>query len=209
MSGLFHSDSPLMRFLETVTELFLLNLLWLVCCIPMVTAGPATLALYSVTRDMIRGNGPGAIRAFFRAFESNFRQGLGLFFSLLIPAVLAVLYLLLSVSGGLDNAPLLKYLSYVAAAFIAVVCSYAFPLAAHFENTLGHTLKNAVLLPLANPILALIVTVLNFSPAILYLFNPGLMSRLSLFWVLIGFALVSYINMRLLLRFFAKLAPSE
>lgn len=209
MGRLFHPESPLMRFLENVADLILLNLLWLVCCIPVVTIGPATTAMCSVTRDMARENWPPVFKTFFREFKGCFKQGLQLFFALLIPVVLAVLYLMMAVSGGIDNAPLLKYLSYVAAAFIGFVCSYVFPLAANFDNTTGHTLKNAVLLPLANPILAVIVTALNFFPVILYLCSPALAIRLALFWGLIGCALTSYINMKLLGQFFSRLTPPE
>ncbi len=209
MGRLFHPESPLMRFLENTSDLILLNLLWLVCCIPVFTIGPATAAMCRMTRDMARGNWPPVFKTFFREFKSNFRQGLQVFLSLLIPVVLAALYLILSISGGLDDVLFLKYLSYIAAAFIGFICSYAFPLVAHFDNTTGNTLKNAVLLPLANPILAVIVTALNFAPVVLYLCNPLLMFRLSLFWVLIGCALTSYINMRLLGQFFDRLTPSE
>ncbi len=209
MGKMFSPESPLMKFLENAADLILLNLLWLVCCIPVITIGPATAAMCCVTRDMARGNWPPIIKTFFGAFRSNFKQALQIFLALLIPVCLICLYLVLAISGGLDGAPALKYLSYVAVAFIGFVCSYAYPLVAYFDNTLGHTLKNAVLLPLANPILAVIVTGLNLLPLLLYLCNELLLIRLGLFWLLIGFSLTSYINMRLLGSFFRKLTPLD
>ena len=194
---------------ENAADLILLNVLWLVCCIPVFTIGPSTTAMCCVTRGMAKGDWPPVIKTFFREFRNNFRQGLSVFLALLIPVGLVCFYLLITVSGGLDSTPFLKYLSYVAVMFIGFVCSYAYPLLATFDNTVGNTLKNAVLLPLANPILAVIVTGLNLLPLILYLVNELLLFRWGLFWIFIGNALTSYINMRLLGKFFQRLLPVE
>ena len=79
--------------------------------------------------------------------------------------------------------------------------------AAHFDNTVGNTLKNAVILPLANPLLSLAVTALNLLPLLLLLLNAGVFLRVCIFWILIGFALTAYVNAKLLGRFFARLLP--
>lgn len=207
MGKIFNPESPLMKFLENAADLILLNVLWLVCCIPVFTIGPSTTAMCCVTRGMAKGDWPPVIKTFFREFRNNFKQGVAVFLALAIPVGLVCFYLLIAASGGLDETPLLKYLSYVAIAFIGFVCSYVYPLLATFDNTVGHTLKNAVILPLANPILAVIVTGLNLLPLILYLVNELLLFRWGLFWLLIGGALTSYINMRLLGKFFQRLLP--
>ena len=49
MRGVFNPDSPMMRALGVVWDLIVLNLLFLVCCIPVVTIGPAITALHYVT----------------------------------------------------------------------------------------------------------------------------------------------------------------
>lgn len=51
-----------------------LNVLWLVCSLPIVTAGAATAALYDVTLRIAREDDPPLTRQFFAAFRSNFRQ---------------------------------------------------------------------------------------------------------------------------------------
>lgn len=40
--GRIKLDSPLMRFLSNVADLIALNLIWLICCVPIVTIGPST-----------------------------------------------------------------------------------------------------------------------------------------------------------------------
>lgn len=209
MNRLFNFESPLMQILNDVADLILLNLIWLICCIPVITIGPSCSAMCCVARGMAKGDWPPVLRTFFRAFRSNFKQSLQVSLVLLIPVCLLGYYLLLAASGGMDDIPMLKYLCWLAIAVIGIVCSYAYPLLAHFDNTVGNTLKNAVILPLANPVLALIVTALNLLPILLLLINYELLVRLSFFWVLIGCALTAYINARLLGAFFQKITPPE
>lgn len=207
MGRLFRPDSPAMRFVSNIADLVALNLMWLVCCIPLVTIGPACTAMCYVARGIAKGEGPVILKTFFRAFRENFRQSLVIFLLLLLPLCMAGVYLLMAASGGLDHIPVLKYLCYLSMAIIAVVCSYVYPLLAHFENTVGNTLKNAFLLPLANPFLALVVTALNLLPILLLLINAEMFSRCVIFWLLGGCALTAVINAKMLGPFFARLAP--
>ena len=48
---LFDHDGPLMRALTYLGNLILLNLVFLLCCLPVVTAGAACAALYTVTAN--------------------------------------------------------------------------------------------------------------------------------------------------------------
>ena len=209
MNRLFNFESPLMQILNNVADLIVLNFIWLICCIPIITIGPSSAAMCCVARGMAKGDWPPVLRTFFHAFRSNFKQAIQIFLALLIPVGLLGYYLLLAASGGMDGIPMLKYLSYLAIAVIGIVCSYVYPLLAHFDNTVGNTLKNAVILPLANPVLALIVTGLTLLPVLLLLINAELLIRFGFFWVLIGCALTAYINARLLGSFFQKIAPPE
>ncbi|MFQ9510793.1 MAG: DUF624 domain-containing protein, partial [Lachnospiraceae bacterium] len=54
MGGLFNLDNPVWRFIGKLVDVALLNLLWIICCIPIVTIGPATTAMYYVTLKLVR-----------------------------------------------------------------------------------------------------------------------------------------------------------
>lgn len=85
-----------------------MNLIWLVCCIPIVTIGPSTTAMYCVARDIAKGEWPGIFKTFFKAFKENFKQSLLVFLVLLIPICLIVVYLFFGASGALDHMIWLK-----------------------------------------------------------------------------------------------------
>lgn len=209
MGRLFQPDSPIMRFLSAMADLIALNLLWLICCVPVITIGPACTAMCYVARKIAEKEAPPVMKTFFHALRDNFKQSLIIFLILLGPTILAGAYLLMAVSGGLDHIPLIKYLSYLAIAITGIVLSYVYPLLAHFDNTVGNTLKNAFLLPLANPFIALVVTVLNLLPIITLLINYELMARLSFFWLVIGCSLTAVINAKLLGQLFQSLTLSD
>lgn len=209
MGRLFNLDSPVMRFMSNVADLVALNLVWLVCCVPIVTIGPACTAMCYVARGIANGDAPPVLKTFFRAFRENFKQSLAVFLILLVPVCLGAAYLLMAASGGLDHIPVLKYLCVLAVVIIGFVCSYVYPLLAYFDNTTGNILRNAVLLPLANPFLALVVTALNLLPVLLLLINPGLFAKCVIFWLLVGSALTAVVNAKMLGRLFQRFAPPE
>lgn len=209
MGRLFNLDSPVMRFMSNVADLVALNLIWLICCVPIVTIGPACTAMCYVARGIANGDSPSVLKTFFRAFRENFKQSLMMSLILALPVCMAAAYLLMAASGGLDHIPVLKYLCFLAIIIIGVVCSYAFPLLAHFDNTVSNTLKNAFLLPLANPFLALVVTALNLLPILVLFVNAELMGRCVIFWLLAGCALTAVVNAKMLGRFFQRLVPPE
>ena len=66
MSSFFNMDSPIMRFLSRVCDLIILNLLIIVCCIPVFTAGASITALFSVTLKMVKGEESYIVRGFFQ-----------------------------------------------------------------------------------------------------------------------------------------------
>lgn len=209
MGRLFRPDSPAMRFMSSVADMVALNLIWLICCLPIVTIGPACVAMCYVARGIANGDAPVVLKTFFRAFRENVRQSVAIFLILLVPICLAAAYLLMAASGGLDQVPALKYLCILGAILIGFICSYVYPILARFDNTIGGTLKNAFLLPLANPFLALVVTALNLLPILLLLINEELFARCAIFWLLIGCALTAVINAKMLGPLFVRLTSAE
>lgn len=145
LNRIFDMDNPLMRALGGICDLLVLNLLTVLCALPVVTAGAAFTALYDVLLRIVRREDDGVVRGFFRAFRSNLKKGsaLGLIF-LLAFAVLLVDYNLADAF-----APMLRVAVVAAALIVCATALYAFALLARYENTLLQTLKNAATLSVA------------------------------------------------------------
>src|SRR5215208_5302290 len=64
-------DTRIYRWLETATDFFLLNLLWLVACLPVVTIFPSTAAMFGVVRGWVRGKDGSLTRTFITRCGEN------------------------------------------------------------------------------------------------------------------------------------------
>ena len=73
MRDLCNTDKPLFAVLTKLTYSAYLNILWLVCSLPIVTIGASTTALFYVTLKMAEDRDDGLTRMFFKAFRENFK----------------------------------------------------------------------------------------------------------------------------------------
>ena len=77
MKSLFNLDNPVMQFLSRAADIMLLNMLTLVCSLPIITAGAALSALHKVGQDIVFETEGGGLVPFFQAFRGNFKQDSG------------------------------------------------------------------------------------------------------------------------------------
>ena len=67
-------NSPVMSFFNKLTDLLFLNILWLVCSLPIITIGASTTAMYYVSITSIRMGDGYVAKRFFKSFVDNFKQ---------------------------------------------------------------------------------------------------------------------------------------
>lgn len=70
--SLLEYDSPLNEIIGKTIDIIIVSLLWFICCLPIVTVGASTTALYYTVVKSIRKSRGYAIKNFFHAFRSNF-----------------------------------------------------------------------------------------------------------------------------------------
>lgn len=177
-----------------------LNLLWLICSIPVFTMGAATTALYDVSLKIVRDEETSITRQFFRSFRRNFRQATVLWLILLAAGLLLagdgwILYHLRAASTGAMAViwTLLLALIIVAAIIYVIVLMYVFPLVASVSNTNWAMLKNSFLIGIHYLFCSILVFAIHFAmfyvvvavftPAMI--FGEGLCALLSA-WLLTG-----------------------
>ena len=73
MNRIFSPDGLLWKILNVITDVFALSLLWLFCCLPIITIGPATTALYDSVTHGIRYQETGPYSRFFRTFKADLK----------------------------------------------------------------------------------------------------------------------------------------
>lgn len=164
----FNYDSPFWSFMSRVADLVILNLLWLLFCIPVFTIGASTAAMYRVTLNMVRGEGGGVVRSFWASFKLNFKQGVLLFLILLIPTLLVIVEVEIYLSGVVAQSIWMGVVFCFPALLVSLIGAYIYPLLAQFDNSIKNMLKNACLLAIGNLPYSVVMAALNLAvPALL------------------------------------------
>ena len=199
---LFSPDSKFMRAMSMLGDLCLLNLAFLVCCVPIVTVGPAITALDTAAFRLVRDGAGRPVTVFFQTFRQNLRRGICLWLVLLLAGGFVTLdiWLFAAFTGPLR---LLEVVFVLLLVLVLFTAGYAFPLLSQFENTVKGTLKNALFLSLGYLPRTLAITVLNVFPFALLLWNMLLFLECGFVWVFLYFAAAAYLNAKLLEKVFA------
>ena len=197
-----------MRFLTKIAELMVLNILFCVTSIPLITIGASWTALYSVTLKMVRDEEGSVSRSYFRSFRQNFRQATLLWLGVLV--VLALLVLDIRVLNGMagGTAPgLLRVGVEILALLGIMVLQYLFPSLARFEASLADTLKNACMMALAHLPKTALMTAAAVGAVWITLMNNTTIAIGLMVWPLIGFSLMAFGNSGILRKIFDNYVP--
>lgn len=148
MGDIFNMENRFFRFVMKLTNLILLNLIWIIFSIPIVTMGAATTAVYYVTLKMVKNEEGYIIKSFFKAFKQNLKQA----------TVIEIIFLLVGVILYADIRYFLLHTSIFAYLFVAVfiiilmiyifTLIFVFPIVSKYNNTVFGTIKNAVIMSL-------------------------------------------------------------
>lgn len=209
MRGYFRIDNPFFSFLSRVADLMLINLLCLLCCVPVVTVGAAVTAANKVIYDIHHQQDSGIILSFISAFRENFKQAtLGWIAYLVTLAFLALDFLLVraNCTGGIALA-LCMIIAIAVALVLANMC-YFFSFLSRYQNTCSRHIYNSFLLSLGELPRTVLLVGLQLFPVIVYLLSPMLLFNTLLGWLLIGFSLIMFLQQWLLKSLFKKLEQS-
>ena len=146
MNHLFNLDGPVLQFINKIVYSVYLNILWFICCIPVITIGASTTALFYVTLKISKDEEGSITKAFFHSFKENLRQGTAIWLILLAFGIILGIdgYVLYHMRFENVFWTLCTAVFCVAAAAYAIILMYIFPLLARFDNTIGAMFKNAL-----------------------------------------------------------------
>lgn len=209
-SNLFNYDNPVWRFIGKFFDIMILNILWTICSIPIVTMGASTTAVYYVTLKLVRDEeGTSTWRDFFKSFKENFKQATAIWLILLlVGAVLAGdVYIFTMLMTGSSNLRTFLIAIFVGFAIVyAGILTFVFPLQSRFYNPVKRTLFNAFFMSIRHFLNTLGILAIDAAiPFIAITVGTVLQPILFLF----GFPLIAYINSFLLAPIFAKYMPKK
>ncbi len=164
MGEIFNLDNKFFQGIGRAVDCVCLNLIWLVFCIPIITAGAATTALYYTANKVIRHGRSYIWKEFYSSFKSNFKQSTIVW--LIDLAIYAVLffdcYVMYQYAKAGDSMGRFYLVFMILIALCVMWSSYLYPYMARFENTTKRVLKNALFIAISNLPWTILVFVIAF-----------------------------------------------
>lgn len=205
MGRFFDLDSGFFRFLNKVFDMLVLNLLTVLLCIPIVTAGPAFASLYYITMKEVRNEEGYVIRPYFKFLKENFRQGLILELIVIAAAVIMTsdLYIMYQWTAQ-DSSFLLMALFALLVGFaviVAVTAVFVFPMLARFDNSIKGILTNSLMMAfrhLPQAVEVVVIWVLC-----------GVLMYINLLSVFFAFGLGAYLTSMIFVKIFDRYISKE
>lgn len=211
MNNFFNMDNKFFVFMGRVADLMILNILCIICCLPIVTAGASITAMYYVTLKMARNEESYIVKGFFHSFRDNLKQ------ATIIHVIMVVLGGLLAFdlyfsrimqsAGGFYKA--LTCIFVLGISIYLLILTYIYPVLAKFYNSIKNTFRNALLMAIRHLPYTILMLVITAAPVVLMFVVPKSFSFLMLFYFLMGFAVISFLHSLILVKIFDQYIPSE
>lgn len=206
---IFKPDNLFNEVMTKIFDILLLNFLWLLCSLPVITFGASATALYYMMMKLVRDEESSIVRGFFKAFKENFRQSLpvtALFF--VFAAVLTVDFHVLGQTGT-GSASVMYGGCLALLVFGAAVFGYTIPLLAKFDNSVKNTLVNGVRIAATHLPQTLVMVVINIAPLAWFLLSPDTFSVIFWVWVFAGEGISAFLISKVVVKVFDEFIPEK
>ena len=159
----FDPDNLFWRMISRGVDFVGLGLFWLFLCLPIVTIGPATTALYYTVVKTFRQKETAAFRIFWGAFRDNLKKGcIATLICIPCCAIFEFGYAVMDQVKGQGPAGAVMFVAYWVVLLIpAGTLCWLFPILARFESGLKNTFRTAFVLALRHLPTTFVLVLLN------------------------------------------------
>lgn len=209
MNRLFNLDNPFMQFLFRVSDLIILNLIFMLSCIPIVTIGASISALHSVCLKIVRGQESYMWQGFWKAFRQNFKQGTVLWIISIV--IFFVIHMDFTILNAGDH-PLFGYVKVALGSVTAVLFSmfiYVFPIISHFKCTIRQAVKNSLFMTIGHLPFSILLVVMYGLIFFLATLNVKMLALVIAVATICGFSVVTLTACIIFDRIFKKYEPEQ
>lgn len=177
MNNLFNYDNKFFQGIGKVVDCFYLSVLWMIFCIPVLTAGASCTAAYYTFHKAVRGNRGYVWRCFWESFRSNFKQATVIWLiCLLVGALLGTdAFITFQMLQNGEKMGFLYYVFLILIVLFVLWMVYLFSYVARFENTTKQTMKNAAFIAIANLPRSLLMGVVLAAALVIVYLIPSIM----------------------------------
>lgn len=161
-----------------IVDIIYIGLLWLVCCLPIITVGPACTAMYYTMVKCVRRGRGHVTGEFFAAFRRNFLPSLKVWLIFLLLISLWLSNLIINGQTDPEGASLMSKISSLLIIPLCFPMSWAFAYISRFDNSLGDTLKFSLFLSIKNFVRTVIILLTGAAFVLIAWMFPALLPLL-------------------------------
>jgi len=190
-----------MQGLSKMADLMILNLITLVCCIPVVTVGASFTALHYMCLKIVRDEETYVFKGYFKSFKENFKQATVIWLLQLVMILVLAgdFYIMLQTEKGFPF--LIQVMIFVVAVIAIMTSTFVYPMLAKFDNTIARTIKNSLFVSILQFPKTLLMVAFNVLPFVAVVVAPALFP----IGILFCFSLPAFLGALLYNKYFKKL----
>lgn len=185
----FNYESRPMQILMLLGDLIILNLLYLLCCLPVFTIGAAQAGLYTGLKTLLDPEDDTyCSSAFFKGFKTGFGKITIAWNLLFVLEIILAVVALFCVFYTASTNSIQVWCALIALALVCLFQSLLPLFHARFNCSPWQLIRNAWFLALAHPIRSLFVAAVTWLPLILALYNFSLFMPMTPIFLMIYFS---------------------
>lgn len=139
--SVFSNDTGFARFMNVLADILIIGILWIICCIPVITAGTATIAAYYAMAKTVRYSEGYAARNFFHGFKVNFKQSFPMTLLFVVGIALVVIDIVYAWGNRSSFNDSMVFIMLLIAFMMSVLAGYYCVLISRFSKKTGELLK--------------------------------------------------------------------
>lgn len=205
MGKILDIESPFMRVLNKLADLIYLNVLTVICCIPIITVGASMTALHYVLLKIVKNEEGYITKSFFKSFRQNFKEATLIWLILLLAICILTGDFLIFRYSQIDFPGWLQIVLIAVAILILFATMHLFPLLSRYENSIMNTYKNSLFMGILNLPKTVVMMLCWTLPVIIIIFIP----QIAPVALVLGISGPAFLNALLYKKSFQRFEPEN
>lgn len=204
MKSIFSIDSPVVQKLSFFFDFMMVNMIYILCCVPIVTVGAARAALFTCGRLWAEKDDAG-ISTFLKAFFKNLKTATPVWLVMLAVGAFLAWDVFLLMNNQLPMEWLMWIVLFLPILGYLVVSSQLFQMVSRYNCTVKQYIRNALLVGIAHPLCLVVNIGLAILPYFTIFYNFTAFLQLTLVWILGIFSFQGYLSGLLSKKFYKRI----
>lgn len=202
---IFDYENEFFQNLSKISDLIILNLIFIISCIPIVTIGASLTSAYYVSMKLVRGDNDGIIKIYVEKFKREFKMSTIIWsIILLVALIIGIDFYVIDNISNFAMVNLFSLLLTIGGIILLFIFVYVFPFISKFENSIKNTVINSFLISIQNLPYTLIMSLVTTIPILSILLLSNYWGQIIFLNTVITFSIVFYVNSSILNKIFNK-----